>query len=192
MEILRTLDLSCTVRSKLNGADRMRRRVTRRSNLNRPEVRSTAHSAPYLLPSPTVAPPREHGGGHHRSTARQHDDVPKRERVGAKRSRDDGGPWRGKITGRRVHQNPGDGGWRHDGGEEAPVKNRRRPVPVLDPTASRTPVLRPCAHAEPRSGSGSALESRDDGEVTPRRKDFLTQQREPTAIAEGDGVWTRQ
>ena len=61
-----------------------------------------------------------------------------------------------------------------NGGEEAPVKNRRRPVPVLDPTASRTPVLRPCAHAEPRPGSGSALESRDDSEVTPRRKDFLT------------------
>ena len=142
---------------------------------NRPRPTQIGRVAPHPTPeNPTAAAHLDPAAACHRSTARQHDDVPKRERVGAKRSRDDDGPWRGKITGRRVHQNPGDGGWRHDGGEEAPVKNCRRPVPVLDPTASRTPVLHPLEHPEPRPGPGSALESRNDGEVTPRRKDSPT------------------
>jgi hypothetical protein len=73
----------------------------------------------------------------------------------------------------------------------APVRNRRRPVPVLDPTVTRTPVLHPRERLKPLTSPGSALESRNDGEVTPRRKNSLAQQREPTVNTEGDGVPAR-
>jgi hypothetical protein len=67
VEILRTLNLSYTVRSKINGADRMRRRGTRRSNLNRPEVRSTALAPSSSFAQVAAAPP-QHGTARRRDT----------------------------------------------------------------------------------------------------------------------------
>ena len=122
---------------------------------NRPRPTQIGRVAPHPTPeNPTAAAHLDPAAACHRSTARQHDDVPKRERVGAKRNWDDGGPWRGTITGRRVHQNPGDGGWRHDGGSLAPVSNRResdrpRAPDFLQPRPPRTNEA-PQAHRKPQ------------------------------------------